>query len=159
VTLQHDEIDVAYDPAQLARVWSGVERPIESLRGERAMLESRRTGSPLAAALTGGLLMLPFAAANAIVGRRIEPFFSFIRSGPHSGAFEYLLLFVLLGCLPVGAAIAARPLFERGAGGKRRFYLLNALVAALMLAAFAALAVGLGAEIYRCDVLMIPNCD
>jgi hypothetical protein len=123
------------------------------------MLESRKTRGPLAAALTGGLLMLPFVAANAIVGSRIEPFFSFIRPGPRTGAFEYLLLFVALGCLPVGAAIAARPLFERGADGKRRIYLLNALLATFMLAAFVVLSMGLGAEIYRCDVLLIPNCD
>jgi hypothetical protein len=123
------------------------------------MLESRQTRSPLAAALAGGLLMLPFVAANAIVGSRIEPFFSFIRPGPHTSPFEYLLLFAVLGSLPVGAAIAARPLFERGADGKRRIYLLNVLLATFMLAAFVVLSVGLGAEIYRCDVLMIPNCD
>jgi hypothetical protein len=91
--------------------------------------------------------------------QRIEPFFSFIRPGPHTSPFEYLLLFAVLGSLPVGAAIAARPLFERGADGKRRIYLLNVLLATFMLAAFVVLSVGLGAEIYRCDVLMIPNCD
>jgi hypothetical protein len=35
----------------------------------------------------------------------------------------------------------------------------NGVVAALLLAAFAMLSVGLGSDIYRCDVLQIPNCD
>lgn len=42
------------------------------------------------AALIGGLFMAPFVAANAMVGHRIEPFFSFIRPGPH-GALRKLV--------------------------------------------------------------------
>lgn len=115
--------------------------------------------NPKSSALIGGLLMVPFVAANSIVGNRIEPFFSFIRPGLHTSAFEYMLLFVVIGCLPVGAFIAARPIFERGADGKRRIYLLNGILAAFMLVVFVMLSAGLGADIYRCDVLQIPNCD
>jgi hypothetical protein len=35
----------------------------------------------------------------------------------------------------------------------------NGLVAALLVIAFGALVVGLGSDIYRCDVLKVPNCD
>jgi len=114
---------------------------------------------PVAAAFTGGLFMVPFAAANAIVGNRIEPFFSFIRPGPHTSAFEYVLLAVILACLPVGAFIAARPMLKRGADGGWRVHLVNAVLALVMLALFVILSAGLGADIYRCDVLYIPNCD
>jgi len=120
---------------------------------------TRQTINHKAAALIGGLLMAPFVAANAIVGNRIEPFFSAIRPGLHTGTFEYVLLGLVLGCLPVGAFIAARPMLERGADGRRRLYLLNTVVAAFMLVMFVMLAAGLGADIYRCDVLQIPNCD
>src|SRR5688500_1827851 len=112
---------------------------------------------PGTAALIGGLFMVPFAAANAIVGNRIEPFFSFIRPDAHTSAREYVLLAVVLACLPVGAFIAVQPML-RGADG-RRFHLANAAVALVLLALFVFLSVGLGADIYRCDVLQIPNCD
>jgi len=111
------------------------------------------------AALIGGLFMAPFVAANAMMGHRIEPFFSFIRPGLQTSPLEYALLGLVLGCLPAGAFIAARPLLARHAAGRRRFYLLNAVVAALMVVVFVLLAAGLGADIYRCEVLRIPNCD
>ena len=80
----------------------------------------RAPGTPTAAALKGGLFIVPFLAANAIVANRIEPFFSFIRPGPHTNSFEYVLLFGVIGCMPIGAFIAARPLFRRGAVAGRR---------------------------------------
>ncbi len=113
----------------------------------------------ISAALIGGLFIVPLLAANLIVSRRIEPFFSFIRPGPHTSAFEYLLLGIVLACLPVGAFIAARPLCRRGANAKPSAYLINELLVAGMLALFVLLSTTLGAEIYRCDVLGIPNCD
>ena len=42
--------------------------------------------------------------------------------------------------------------------GRRTIYLLNGIIAALLLVAFAMLSIGLGSGIYRCDVLQIPNC-
>ena len=120
---------------------------------------SQRTNNPKAAALLGSVGTLPLIAANAIVGNRIEPFFSFIRPGPHTSIMEYVLLGFGFACLPIGAFIAARPLCDRDADGRRRLYLLNGLTAVFMLAVFVVLVAGLGAEVYRCDVLKIPNCD
>jgi uncharacterized membrane protein len=114
---------------------------------------------PGSAALAGFLFVLPFFIANAIVGNRIEPFFSLIRPGLHTSAREYVLLAIVLLLLPAGAFIALSPMLRRGADGTRRFYLLNGLIAALLLVAFAVLSIALGSEIYRCDVLKIPNCD
>ena len=37
--------------------------------------------------------------------------------------------------------------------------MLNGALGALMLVVFVILSVALGSEIYRCDVLGIPNCD
>jgi hypothetical protein len=117
------------------------------------------TTNPKSAALVGLLFIAPFVLLNAIVGNRIEPFFSLIRPGIHTGPFEYLLLFIVLFLIPLGSFIAIRPLFQKGAEGKQKFYLVNVLLAALLLIAFVILSIGLGSEIYRCDVLQIPNCD
>jgi hypothetical protein len=123
------------------------------------MPETRTGRNPKTAALMGGLCVLPFVAANTIVANRIEPLFSLIRPGPHTSAFEYFLLAVVLGFIAVGAFISARPLFDQGARPWLRIYLLNGAVGALMLLMFVVLSVALGSEIYRCDVLGIPNCD
>jgi len=115
--------------------------------------------NPKVAALVGLLFTAPFVILNAIVGKRIEPFFSLVRPGIHTGPFEYILLIIVLLLIPVGSFIAIRPMFQKGAEGKRKFYLVNTILAALLLIVFVMLSVGLGSEIYRCDVLQIPNCD
>jgi hypothetical protein len=117
------------------------------------------TTHPAVAAAVGALFAGPFLAANAIIGNRIEPFFSLIRPGIHTSAREYVLLAVVLVLIPIGAFVAARPMLQRGPDGRRRFYLLNAVLATLLSAAFVTLVAGLGSEIYRCDVLRVPNCD
>ncbi len=117
------------------------------------------TRRPAFAAVTGSLFLLPFLAANAIVGNRIEPFFSLVRPGLHTSPREYVLLGVVLLLILVGAAVAARPMLGRDDDGNRRFYPVNAALAALLCLAFVVLSLGLGSDIYRCDVLGIPNCD
>ena len=109
-------------------------------------------------ALLGASLALPFLIVNAIVGNRVEPFFSMIRPGLHTSGFEYVLLTVLLLCLPAGAFIALRPILV-GRQERRPIHLLNGVLATVMLVFFVAVCIGLGTDIYRCDVLLIPNCD
>jgi hypothetical protein len=105
------------------------------------------------------LCFLPFLTANAIVAKGIEPFYSLIRPGPNTSAFELVLLTVVLAFIPVGAFIAARPLFDRSAPPGPRTYLLNGTVALGLLAVLVIVSAALGGEIYRCDVLEIPSCD
>jgi hypothetical protein len=121
------------------------------------MPEARWGRRPNAAALLGALCVLPFVAANTIVSNRIEPFFSLIRPGEHTSAFEYALLVVVIGCIAAGAYIAGRPVFDSGASP--RIYATNGALAAFLLVVFVVLSSVLGSEIYRCDVLGIPNCD
>ena len=115
--------------------------------------------NPKSAALVGFLLILPFLFLNMVVARRMEPLFSLIRPGLHTSPHEYVLLAFVLLLIPVGAFIAIRPMLQRGSDGKRKFYLANGILAAILLLVFVLLSVGLGSEIYRCDVLQIPNCD
>ena len=118
-----------------------------------------RQSSPRGAALQGFALALPFVVLNFIVGNRIEPFFSWIRPTPHTSTQEYILLFTAILLIFLGAVVAARPFLQRGADGRRHFHPLNAVLATLLLVAFVSIAAALGTEIYRCDVLQIPNCD
>lgn len=115
--------------------------------------------NPKSAALIGFLFALPFLILNTIVGSRIEPLYSLIRPDTHTGTFEYVLLAFVLLVIPIGGFIAARPMLRIGVNGERKFYLLNTILAAILIAGGIALFVGLGSEIYRCDVLQIPNCD
>lgn len=117
------------------------------------------TSHPRSAATLGFLLLLPFVTLNAIVAHRVEPLFSIIRPGVHTSAFEYVLLGIVLSLLPIGAFIASRPMLGRASDGTRSFYLANTVVAAFLLIVFATLAMGLGSEIYRCEILNVPNCD
>lgn len=117
------------------------------------------TSHPRSAAALGILLALPFVILNAIVANRVEPFFSIIRPGVHTSSVEYALLALALGLIPTGAFIAVRPVLRKASDGTRSIYLLNGVVAAVLLLMFAALAIGLGWDIYRCDFLKVPNCD
>jgi hypothetical protein len=110
--------------------------------------------SPRPAALAGLVFLLPFLILNTIVGSRIEPLFSLIRPGIDTSPREYVLLFGVVFLIPAGAFLALRPMLSN-----RRFYALNAISAALLVFAFGALVMGIGSEIYRCDILRIPNCD
>ena len=115
--------------------------------------------NPKSAALVGFLFALPFLTLNTIVGNRIEPFFSLIRPDTHTGPFEYVLLALVLLLIPIGGFIAARPMLQKGVDGERKYYLLNIILAAILITGGITLFVGLGSDIYRCDVLHIPNCD
>jgi len=115
--------------------------------------------NPKSAAVVGFLFALPFLILNTIVGTRIEPFVSLIRPGAHTGPFEYVLLFIVVLLIPVGAFIAIRPMLQKGVDGKRKFHLINVTLAAIMLVLFVIISGALISEIYRCNVLQIPNCD
>ena len=126
----------------------------ENLMNDARPLSSR----PWLAAVVALLFVVPFFVANLIVVYRVEPFFSLLRPGPHTGPFEYLVLAIVLLLVLAGAIVALAPL-RRGTDGKRRFPPLNIAIAVLLIAGFTVIAVTLGQEIYACDIAGIPNCD
>lgn len=105
------------------------------------------------AAFIGCLFAIPFLVVNLIVIIRIQPFYSYFLASEVMGSSAFVPLLLLL-LFPVGAYISVRPILQ-----KRKLYLKNGLVAAILLLSFLILFVALGEEIYRCDVLKIPNCD
>lgn len=109
-------------------------------------------------ALLGICFSLPFFVTNAIVTLRINPWYSILEAFPHVRNSPFLPLGLLL-FFPVGAYIAATPLLPKKPGAKSRMITTNFIVTFLLLAAFTILVTALGWELYRCDVLHIPQCD
>lgn len=69
------------------------------------------------ALLVGLAFAVPFLVLNAIVATQLEPLFSLVRPGVHTGPFEYPLLAVMLLLVAAGAVVALLP---RAAAGARR---------------------------------------
>ncbi len=108
---------------------------------------------PDIALLVGFLFALPFVVANIIAVTGIAPAYSWLVGlGPH-------IIFAVLVLGFVGGVVALVPLFQKGADGTRRFFVLNALIGVGLILFFTVIGYALGEEIYRCDVLQIPNCD
>lgn len=59
----------------------------------------------------------------------------------------------------LAATPKARPVFAGVRPSPQRIYVLNGILAGVLLGAFLILSFALGGEIYRCEVLAIPNCD
>ena len=122
------------------------------------MLAPRITVARWSAA-AGLALALPFVALNTVVALRLEPFFSIVRPGVHTGPLEIPLLVVALLLMPLGAVVALRPLWAVDADGRRSVPVVNVLAALVLVAAFLTIGGALGEEIVRCDVLRVPRCD
>jgi hypothetical protein len=114
--------------------------------------------SPTMSALLGAALAMPFLLLNAAVANQVQPVLALLRPDTHTSLRELVVLAVVWLMIGGGALIAARPMLLGDADGRRRFYLLNGIMAALLLLVFVALS-GLWVEVYRCEVLQIQNCD
>ena len=82
-------------------VAGGMHRPGEASRALMRRMNHKT------AVLIGGLFMAPSVAANTTGGPQDRAVFSFIRPGPQTSPFEYVLLGLVLGRLPAGAFIAS----------------------------------------------------
>lgn len=134
-----------------------------TLRMKQGDVMKAMLSNPKSAVLFSLLLTLPLILLNTIAINRIEPFFTIFQIntggsfGDHPIGHSAALVALLL--LPCGAVISIRPLLQTGGGGKRIFYLINIFLSVLMVAAFVLITGALIEEIYRCNVLQIPNCD
>lgn len=104
-------------------------------------------------ALIGFLFLFPFAVMNVIVALRPEPVYSILGSIGFIAAAPWPVV-ILVALILVGAVIAAWPQLR-----ERKIYVLNAIFSVVLLAIFLILGFALGEEIYRCDILGVPNCD
>ncbi len=76
---------------------------------------------------------------------------------PNTAGFVYM--FIGLAALPVGLIISLWPMIRKDALGIRHIYIVNLILAVLLIALIIPTLGELAVEIYRCDVLGIPNCD
>jgi hypothetical protein len=113
---------------------------------------------PALAAVAGALTAVPLFLTNLVVVHRIEPYFSWLRPGPHTSPWEFPVLFGLLALMLAGAVVALASAWA-APRATRRLPVANAVVATLLTAAALLIGSALGAEIYACDVAGIPNCD
>jgi len=119
--------------------------------------------NPRSAALIAFLFTLPFMVLNTIAGNQIEPFFTIFEVNTGGGFWDHpvghISLIVALLLFPIGAVISIQPMFQKGADRKRKFHLMNVLLAVIMVFLFVLISGALISEIYRCNVSQIPNCD
>jgi hypothetical protein len=113
---------------------------------------------PRLAAVIGAALALPFLLLNAVVVSRLDPVFSWIRPGVHTGPFETAILVGAVLLVAVGAVVALAPV-RRASRESGRSPVANLVIALVLLIGFAFLAIGLGEEVVRCEILGVPNCD
>lgn len=111
---------------------------------------------PVLATLLAALLAVPFLALNLVVVHRVDPVYSWLRPGPHTGPYEWIVLWVLLGLVLVGAVVALLPLAR--AAANRWWLIPNVLVGGMMLTGFLLLSVALGHDM-TCDAVVSKICD
>jgi hypothetical protein len=115
-------------------------------------------------ALIAIILFLPFFLLNMLAGQDNEAFDTFFKSvfslnGMRTNPLGHFVFVTSILLMPIGSIVALRPALKKGADGKRRGYVVNILFGAVTLLFFIVLASALITEVYRCDVLLIPNCD
>ncbi len=110
--------------------------------------------TPAFAALAGMACFGPFFLLNLIVVFRLEPYITWLRPDTHSNPLEWTIIAIALLLMPAGAYLALRPTFALN-----RFFWFNAFVAVILVGIFLTLSYAIGEEVYRCEVLGIPNCD
>ncbi|WP_125775926.1 hypothetical protein [Antribacter gilvus] len=95
---------------------------------------------------------LPYLAYRTVVTEQVQPALTMLRAGGDWSA-EVPLLFVTLGLLLAGAALALEP-----AIGSKRYPVLNLLVAGGLLVGFVYLGFLTGQDQLGCSVLSLTWC-
>ena len=111
---------------------------------------------PLVLTVLALVFAVPLFAMNHIVVFRIEPVFSWIRPGTHTGHYEWIVLWTLLGLLLVGAVVALLPLIR--ARANRWWVVPDVLIGGSLLAGFVLLSIALGQDM-TCDAVASKTCD
>lgn len=119
---------------------------------------------PIPAALAALVLALPMLGLVPSIAfdfYAVESFVKMLFAGTdgHPTPIGYAFLGMGLLALPLGLIVALRPVLFREGAGFRAVLILNLIVVALIITLMVPTWGELASEIYRCDVLRIPNCD
>jgi hypothetical protein len=111
------------------------------------------------ALLIGVALFMPMFLMNLFAVMDIPTFDNMFRhvfsvDGFTLNPYGTLTIFILLLLVPIGGVITLMPMFQQ-----RKIFLLNLLVGLFMISVFAMFVYGMGHDMYKCDILKIPNCD
>lgn len=133
-------------------------------RAESAPRSAARSASSWLPALLGVLLATPFLVLNALVANGVDAVRWFFRGVVSRDVLQTnplgLWVFVLtIGLIAVGALVAGRGGVVMSATGRRSIQPLNLVMGIVLLGLFVLLVTVLGAEVYECEVLGVPNCD
>jgi len=120
--------------------------------------------NPRSATLIGFSLFLPLFLMNVMAGLDLEAFDAFFQNvftinGYQTNPLGSFVMIVAVLLLPAGCIVALRPVLRKEADGKRRLYIANLILAAVIFGFLVIFVGGAIDTIYRCDVLRIPNCD
>ncbi|MFT3832432.1 MAG: hypothetical protein QM711_03805 [Micropruina sp.] len=148
------------DFADLATEGGSTVRPIlDTALGalkEHAMTTRPILERPLLMTLLALLSTVPLLVMNHVVVFRVDPVFSWIRPGQHTGPYEWAILWSLLGLVLVGAVVALLPLLRPRANGW--WLASNLAIGGMLLAGFVLLSVALGHDM-TCDAIASKTCD
>ncbi len=123
---------------------------------ENAMTARPILERPLLLALLATLFAVPLLMMNHVVVFRLDPVFSWLRPGPHTGPYEWAILWTLLALLLVGAIVALLPMIRARANRWR--LVPNVLVSGILIASFVLLSIALGHDM-TCDAVASGTCD
>lgn len=111
------------------------------------------------AAFIGFVFTFPFLILNKIANSQMEPYYSLIKTnGLMVNPFAYFLIAISLLLLPIGAVISILPIFQK-TNERNKVYFINIILALSMLIFFVTISFGFISEIYKCEMLRVPNCD
>lgn len=115
------------------------------------------------AALIGFLLALPMGILVLAIVLDMEFIETILKSmltndGDRPTAFGFAYMAVSGLLLPIALGVSLWPM-RKNKDGKRSVYVLNLVVAAIIVALMIPTWGGIAKDIYRCDILGIPNCD
>jgi Na+/melibiose symporter-like transporter len=120
--------------------------------------------SPTVSAVIAFLLTLPIGVIFSAIVFELRPIETALKAvltndGNQPNTLGYSIMIGGLIALPFALFFAVYPMFMKDDLGKRHFYLLNAVITAIVLVLMFYTWGALAEEIYRCDILGIPNCD
>lgn len=110
--------------------------------------------------LVSVFLFLPFLLLAMPSVINIQLFQNYIATEGVPTLFGRILMFIgIFLFLPAGLIFNALPLLKKGSNGKRNLPSVNLVFVVVFLIPIFVIAWGFTAEVYKCEILEIPNCD
>jgi hypothetical protein len=105
--------------------------------------------------------MLPFLVLNTIVSQQLQPMLDWLRPTGHTSGIELFALGTSILWCGIGALSLIWPFRQPASWARVRIPRARARIMGevALCSLVVLLAITLGDEIYRCDILKQPNCD